>query len=176
MDKEYLVNRMISLGLAKFQPEKPFTLASGAESPWYFDVKSALMFRETRKTISDILNMRVENNVVAGGPANAAYLLVSQLYFTERCFVVRKAEKDHGIVGKIDGWPPNKGDSVVLLEDVITTGGSLLPAIKYVEEREANLKAIIVVVDRNENDQLGEYRRLVRPITTKEDFLSRMRV
>lgn len=178
--RKLFIHQMRKYNLARHQPEKPFVLASGAISPWYFDVKSALMHGATRGLIDSMLNAQIEaikKHVapmpVVGGPANAAYLLVSLYKRLTRSFVVRKAEKDHGIVGKIDGWPVQPGDDVILLEDVITTGGSLLPAIKYVEEQEGKLQAIIAVVDRNENDQLGEYRKLVHPLTTKDDYTSK---
>ena len=171
--KRVLIESMKEHDLAKFQPDNPFTLSSGMQSPWYFDVKSALTLRKTRAIVVSLINSVIKQPYpdVSGGPANAAYLLVPLLHHPEHSFVMRKAEKGHGIVGKIDGWAPREGDSVVLVEDVITTGGSLLPCIKYVEERGAKLDQIIVVVDRNENDQLGKYRGLVDAVLTKEDFL-----
>ncbi len=178
--KKEFIELMKEHNLAKYQPDNPFTLASGAVSPWYFDVKSALMFDPTRRLIADMLDIELAEveasgglPPLVGGPANAAYLLVGIQRRTRRSFVLRKAEKDHGIVGKIDGWPAQSGDRVVLVEDVITTGGSLLPCIRYVESRGAEVIEIIVVVDRNENDQLGKYREqgLVHALTTKEDFL-----
>ena len=168
--------------LAKFQPDNPFTLSSGMKSPWYFDVKSALMFQRTKEYIETLLHYVLEYSErtcprpdVVGGPANAAYLLVPMARSVERRFVMRKAEKGHGIVGKIDGWAPKEGESVALVEDVITTGGSLLPVIKYVEEQcKAHVEKIIVVVDRNENDQLGKYRDRIQALTTKEDYLDQI--
>lgn len=171
--KRRFIEAMKEHNLAKFQPDNPFTLSSGMRSPWYFDVKSALLHKSTVRLIGTMLYdvLKGSSATVVGGPANAAYLLMPLIFDQERRFVMRKAEKGHGIVGKIDGWEPKEGDRVVLVEDVITTGGSLLPCIQYVEERGAILDQIIVVVDRNENDQLGKYRDLVRPLTTKEDFI-----
>ena len=175
--RNLFISAMKKHNLVKYQPDNPFTLSSGLQSPWYFDVKSALLMRTTRVLITRMLYDALQESraTVAGGPANAAYLLMP-LVDRSVCFVMRKAEKGHGIVGKIDGWAPKKDDNVILVEDVITTGGSLLPVIHYVEEQcKAHVEKIIVVVDRNENDQLGKYRDRVQALTTKEDFLDQIK-
>lgn len=64
-------------------------------------------------------------------------------------FVVRKAQKDHGTGNRIDGnFTPN--GTVVLIEDVTTTGGSVMQAVRAVREQGARIKKIITVVDRLE--------------------------
>lgn len=177
MNKELLVREMLRAELAKYQPDALFTLSSGKRSPWYFDVKSALMYERTRSIIAFLLNREIRACIdvvkpepMVGGPGNAAYLLVQLVYGVQKCFVLRKVEKTHGIVGRIDGWAVQEGAQVVLVEDVITTGLSLLPCIKYVQECGGEVHQIITVVDRNEDDELGEYRELVRPISVKEDY------
>ncbi len=177
-DKDQFILAMHHYELCKYCPKKPFKLVSGINSPWYFNIKAALLLDYTKSIISRLLNYKINEvydfkppQPIIGGPANAAYLLVQLVTGIEKFFVYRKKEKQHGITGAIDGWAVQEGDRVILVEDVITTGQSLLPSIKYVEECGGELLAIIPVIDRNESDILGKYRILVRPIYVKEDFL-----
>jgi orotate phosphoribosyltransferase len=179
-----LVELLKEHGFAKYRPERPFTLASGKKSPYYFNIKGALCVPDTRAYIAWFVTRWVQNwnPHSIGGPANAAYLLVGMGVDAAPLarasgFVVRKEAKKHGMESAIDGIEVVEGDRVVLLEDVITTGGSLLPTIKYVEDSGGILMQIIAVVDRAadgdaEADKLTKYREgsLVSSILTTKDI------
>jgi orotate phosphoribosyltransferase len=170
-----LIDLMKKLGLAKYQPNSPFTLSSGKKSPYYFDVKGALLHGATSQLIFSVLSkmmFQLKPHFI-GGPANGAYLLAVQAvtpYAAGRGFVMRKERKEHGLGVDVDGWAPKKGHPTVIVEDVITTGKSLLPTIDFIKSLEAELIAIIPVIDRNEDDVLGEHRKLVKPILRASDF------
>jgi len=180
---ENLAKTFILLGAVKYRTDPPFTLSSGQESPWYFDVKSVLLNGIGNMAVGTGLAHRLvevlppKTAYIAGGPANAAYLLVGHLLqngVLDSAFVVRKETKGHGLGNKVDGVEPREGDNVVVLEDVITTGKSLVPTLQLVERAGATLVAIVPVVDRNEGDHVdfASFREqgLVKPLLTKVDF------
>ncbi|MBI4711230.1 MAG: orotate phosphoribosyltransferase, partial [Candidatus Omnitrophica bacterium] len=112
-----------------------------------------------------------------GGPtlgadplAAAVSVLSSQSGKPLKAFIVRKEAKDHGMQKMIEGPALVPGDKVVMLEDVITTGGSVLKAIKEVEVLGAKIVKTICLVDRNEGavETLGSY--YYSPIFTLRDL------
>jgi orotate phosphoribosyltransferase len=112
-----------------------------------------------------------------GGPtlgadplAAAVSVLSSQSGKPLKAFIVRKEAKDHGMQKMIEGPALAPGDKVVMLEDVITTGGSVLKAIKEVEALGAKVVKTICLVDRNEGalETLASYH--YSPIFTLRDL------
>jgi orotate phosphoribosyltransferase len=178
--KQGLIEDLRELGCIRYQPDNPFTLASGKVSPWYFDIKRACCSSLLEVPIVELLmdELPYDYCKCIGGVANAGYFLVggicSQYCVSEFTgFVLRKQPKDHGIEGAIDGIPPKEGSHVTLVEDVITTGGSLVKAIKYVEEVVVGtVDRILTVVDRNEGDhpEFAPYRSIVKSIITREEI------
>ena len=112
-----------------------------------------------------------------GGPtigadpiAAAVALLSSQTGHPIKAFIVRKEAKKHGLQKMIEGPALQEGDHVVMLEDVITTGGSVLAAIQEVEKLGARVVKVICLVDRNEGakETLSNYN--YSPIFTLQDL------
>ncbi len=105
-----------------------------------------------------ILNMLHGTQVDAiGGPTigadpivAAVALLSSQTGHPLKAFIVRKEAKKHGMQKMIEGPPIEEGDRVVMVEDVVTTGKSVLGAIKEVEKLKARVVKTICLVDRNQ--------------------------
>jgi orotate phosphoribosyltransferase len=136
----------------------PFKLASGATSDYYLDMKPTMFSAEGLSLIGDIVYGMVRDDrrveAVGGLELGAVPIAnaVSMRSLSERpvdAFVVRKEAKDHGTSKKIDG---NFRDTahVVLLEDVTTSGGSLMQAVHAVRARGATVTKIITIVDRLE--------------------------
>lgn len=135
------------------------TLASGKTSSFYIDGKQVTLDPHGILLVGKvILSMLAGSKVDAvGGPtlgadpiAAAVSLLSSQTGHPLRAFIVRKEAKKHGMQKMIEGPMLQAGDHVVMLEDVITTGGSVLTAIKEVEKLQAKVVRVICLVDRNE--------------------------
>ncbi len=135
------------------------TLASGKKSDFYIDGKQVTLDPQGILAVGKtILAMLAGQNVDAiGGPtigadpiSAAVSLLSSQTGHPIRAFIVRKEAKKHGMQKMIEGPAIHAGDQVVMVEDVITTGGSVLVAIKEVEKLEAKVVKVICLVDRNE--------------------------
>jgi orotate phosphoribosyltransferase len=135
-----------------------FTLASGATSNYYLDMKPTTFDPEGASLIAEIvcdMLLQLRNLDSIGGLELGAVPIISVVCarswpdFPIRGFVVRKEKKGHGTDKKIDG-NFRDNDNVVLFDDVTTKGGSVLQAVKAVRERGATVKKIITIVDRLE--------------------------
>jgi orotate phosphoribosyltransferase len=135
-----------------------FTLASGRPSTFFFDMKRTAMHPEGISLIADILfEMIKEDRDVEyiGGLETGTIPIVAAVAarsWPERpvsAFFVRKIPKDHGTRKLIDGQFKD-GATVILIEDVTTTGGSVMQAASAVREHGATVKRIISLVDREE--------------------------
>lgn len=170
--------------LFKLLKEKSFikgsmTLASGKTSDFYFDGKQVTLDPVGSLTVGKvILGMLGGRKVDAiGGPtlgadpiATAVSLLSSHTGNPIRAFIVRKEAKKHGLQKMIEGPALKAGDRVVMVEDVITSGGSVLKAIEEVEKLGAKVIQVICLVDRQEGAEkvLAAYE--YTPIFTLKDF------
>ena len=135
-----------------------FTLTSGKQSSYYFDGKRVTLSPEgaypVGKVIFDELS-GVEVDAIGGVatgayPMAAAVAVVSHLEGRPRpTFIVREVPKEHGTMRKIEGHL-KEGSRVAILEDVLTTGGSVRKAIEAVEAIGCEVVKIIVLLDRNE--------------------------
>ena len=130
-----------------------FTLASGAKSDYYINIKKASTNPRVLHLISQLMaeRMRTENicpdriaGIVMGSiPLAAALSMATGIPY----IMVRKEEKDHGTRRLIEG-DLLPGENVLVVEDVITTAGSSVKAIGVLRENGAVVKDIIAVVDR----------------------------
>jgi len=133
-----------------------FVLASGKRSSYYIDGRLVTLEPEGAYLIARlILDVLKDDSVEAvGGPTMGADPIVGSViaasYIAGRPllgFIVRKAEKSHGTQKRIEG-PLREGLRVVVVEDVITTGTSVLEAIQEVEKAGGKVVRVIPVIDR----------------------------
>jgi orotate phosphoribosyltransferase len=133
-------------------------LASGKESDYYFDMKPAMLDPDGASLMAELILQEIQGlNVDAvGGLEMGAVPLIAPVAMKSPAFgrylpgfFVRKAVKDHGTQKRVDGNDIT-GKSVVILEDVTTTGGSAMDAVKAVEEAGAKVALVISILDRGE--------------------------
>jgi len=126
-----------------------FTLASGATSDVYIDVKRAWTDPRRLDGLARALAVRVRNEErLAGMELGAVPLVVAVALRVRRPFVVlRKAQKEHGTRQAFEGEIP-EGASVLLLEDVTTTGGSTVRSVEIVRAAGGKVDRAVAVVDR----------------------------
>jgi orotate phosphoribosyltransferase len=135
-----------------------FTLASGQKSNFFLDLKKTMFHPQGAALAAEIiLDMIREDTDVeyVGGleigaiPIAVAVATRSWPHRPIKAFFVRKAVKDHGAAKLIDGqFAP--GATVILFEDVTTTGGSVMKAVQAVREQGSRVKKILTIVDRLE--------------------------
>ena len=145
-------------------PDDLFTLASGRESPHFFDMKPVIMNPDCAHLLGVLIHDKIE---VIGGvdaigglelgavPLTAIAIAKARKGSEIRGFMVRKEPKGRG--GRKTGNPPGiegstirSGDRVVLLEDVTTTGGSALKAAEMLNSMGCEVAACITILDREE--------------------------
>jgi orotate phosphoribosyltransferase len=133
-------------------------LASGKESDYYFDMKPAMLDPDGAALMADLILNEIQGVSVdaVGGLEMGAVPLIAPVAMKSPehgrylpGFFVRKAVKDHGTKKRIDG-NDIEGKSVVILEDVTTTGGSAMDAVKAVEDAGAKVALVISILDRGE--------------------------
>jgi len=130
-----------------------FTLASGAKSEYYIDIKKASTNPKVLRHISlqmaqkmkeeNIHPDRIAGVVLGSVPLAAALSLATDIPYV----MIRKEKKDHG-TGKLIEGDLNPGDKVLVVEDVVTTAGSSIAAIKTLRENGAVVESAMSVIDR----------------------------
>ena len=132
--KKEFASKLLKVKAIKLQPNDPFTWASGWKSPFYCDNRKTLSFPELRnyvklELVHAILEQFPEADAVAGVATGAIAqgALVADELLLPYCYV-RPKPKDHGMGNQIEGTIP-EGAKVVVVEDLISTGGSSLKAV-----------------------------------------------
>jgi orotate phosphoribosyltransferase len=135
-----------------------FTLASGKKAKYYLDGKQITLDAAGARLIAEgILDMigsplpkAVGGMAIGADPITAAVITIAGVRGLElKGILVRKESKGHGTQQFIEG-PVKPGDDVVIVEDVVTTGGSSLLAIDRVEQFGLKVRGVIAIVDRME--------------------------
>ena len=132
--KHLFAQKLLEVKAIKLQPNDPFTWASGWKSPIYTDNRKTLAYPELRSFVKQELVHLIheefpEANAVAGVATGAIAqgALVADELLLPYCYV-RPKPKDHGMGNQIEGTIP-EGAKVVVVEDLISTGGSSLKAV-----------------------------------------------
>ncbi|MFA4647490.1 orotate phosphoribosyltransferase [Pyrococcus kukulkanii] len=132
-----------------------FILTSGKESNYYIDIKKLITNPKALKIIARLIaekakELGLQYEKIAGPELGAVPIATALALETEKpLLIVRKKKKEHGTGKQIEG-EVKPGDKVLLVEDVTTTGGSVLRAAKVLKENGAEVVGIFVVVDREE--------------------------
>lgn len=135
-----------------------FKLASGRTSNYFFDLKPTMLHPEGINLLADAILEKIkglEVDYIGGLAMGAVPIMVAVVMKSQstgrplKGFWVRKEMKDHGIVKAVDGHLADRA-KVVIVDDVTTTGGSVMKAIKEAKGRQCEIKAVITVVDRLE--------------------------
>jgi orotate phosphoribosyltransferase len=158
---EALKGRLIRIVLERsfqYREEPTFQLVSGQKSRYYFNCKATMLHPEGMWLIGSIgfemvrsLNIQAVGGLTLGADplayaiSYASYLGGSSI----ETFIVRKRAKEHGLKHKIEG-NIRAGERVVVVDDVVTTGGSTLQAIDAAREAGLDVVKVMALVDRQE--------------------------
>ncbi len=145
-----VAEKLLSIKAVKVQPQDPFTWASGWKSPIYCDNRKTLSYPEIRSLIknelAEIVRQKYANVDVIAGVATGAIAqgaLVAEVL--GKPFVcVRSSPKDHGLENLIEG-DLKVGQKVVVIEDLISTGGSSLKAVGALRNAGAEVLGMVAI-------------------------------
>lgn len=175
--------RLAAIILAKsfrYSENPPFELASGRTSFYYFNCKPTTLDPEGMNLIGAILfEMLADTDITAAGGltlgadpiANALSLISYQRGKPIKSFIIRKEVKEHGTKSAVEG-DVQAGEKVVIIDDVITTGGSTLTAIARARDAGLIIDRVIALVDREE----GGRENIVLQVPRVEAVLTRSEI
>ncbi len=187
MRRESMKQRLIDLILSrsfKFTEKPTFKLASGKKSSFYFNCKPTTLNSEGMFLIGNLLYDLIRSPDTSGkikavgGLTLGADPLANAIAYTAylkgeplEAFIVRKEPKKHGTMLWIEG-EVKKGDKVLIVEDVITTGNSTIKAIKRARENGLKVMGVVVLIDRQEGGRqaIEEMGIPFKALLTKEDI------
>jgi orotate phosphoribosyltransferase len=148
--KKEIATHLLEIGAVSLEPNEPFTWSSGLKSPIYCDNRLTLAYPHVRNAIADGLAALIRTHfpdaeAIAGtataGIPHAAW--VSERFGLPMCYV-RSQAKGHGkgkqIEGKVD-----KGQKIVVVEDLISTGGSSLNAVRALREEGCQVLGVAAI-------------------------------
>jgi uridine monophosphate synthetase len=133
-----------------------FKIKSGATSPYYIDLARVLAAPKQLCIIADVAAEKVKEisasdkiDKLSSIELKGALIVPSiACQLNLPCVIVRKEEKAYGVTGRIAGADVNKGDNILFFDDVISEGISKFEGIKPLQELGANVKHLLVVVNR----------------------------
>lgn len=164
-------NKLIEdLKLLSIKKGEEFTLASGQKSNVYCDVKQTALFGASMHNLSKLLYQTAAMfgpfHALAGVPLGGSLLATMAAMYCPptHLILIRKEAKDHGTQKLVEAppaeiFPPQFFRKVILIEDVVTTGQSVLKAAKILEDVGYDIRGIVAVVDRriDKTPTLGDY-------------------
>lgn len=167
-EKNQLISLLKDNNVIKFGK---FTLSSGRESDYYVDMKKAITDPQILYQVSKIISQLISDDDIdrVAGPALGAVPIATAvaLHAGIPMLMIRKAQKDYGTSQLIEG-ELKTGDKVIVVEDVTTTGHSLLKAVRAVQDNGGVVERTFVVVDREE----GAVEELKKQGITLEPLVS----
>ena len=146
MEKK-IAKHLLSMGAVFLRPDEPFTWASGIKSPIYCDNRLTLSNVEVRTAIENGLAEIIKEHypecekLMGTSTAGIAHAAITAHIMGLPMGYVRASAKDHGRNNQIEG-KLNKGDKVVVIEDLISTGGSAIEVVEILRENGAEVLGI----------------------------------
>ena len=137
-------------------------LSSGKEADYYVDLRRVTLDSTAAPLVGEVmleLTKDLEYEAVGGLTLGADPVATAMLHVAAKkgkkldAFVVRKAEKAHGLQRRIEG-PDVKGKKVLAVEDTSTTGGSVLTAVEALREAGADVVGVAVIVERGAKEKV----------------------
>ncbi len=159
-----------------------FILSSGKESDFYLDARLVTLSPEGAYLTGKVMLDMIKNDVpdAIGGPTLGADPMVGALgslsYQEGRpinTFIIRKTPKAHGKQQQVEGPALKEGDSVVIIDDVATTGKAFVESIEVLQKMNIKIKKAICIIDRGEGarEAVLKYNVPMESIFTISEFL-----
>jgi len=166
---------LLQIKAIKLQPQQPFTWASGWSSPIYCDNRVTLSYPTIRNYLREQLANRIEDlygkpDVIAGVATGAIGIGMLVADYLKLPFVyVRPETKKHGRMNQVEGHL-EKGQKVVVIEDLISTGNSSLNAVAALKEAGAEVKGMLALFSYGFDDAVANFKAHNVELTTLSDY------
>lgn len=173
--KKEVAKKLLEIKAVALSPKEPFTWASGIKSPIYCDNRLTLSYPKIRDLIAEGLKTLITENfgdveVLAGtataGIPHAAW--TAQKMELPMAYV-RSSAKEHGKNNQIEGIV-KKGDKVVVVEDLISTGGSSLKVVEALKEAGAEVLGLVAIFTYNFDDAKNKFDESGVKYVTLSDY------
>ena len=148
--KKKIAKDLLKIHAVFLRPNEPFTWASGIKSPIYCDNRLTLSAPEVRDDVENGLKQLIEENypdvemLMGTSTAGIAHAAITAHLMNLPMGYVRSGSKDHGRQNQIEG-KLEKGAKVVVVEDLISTGGSVLEVVQVLREAGAEVLGIVSI-------------------------------
>ena len=148
--QKQIATDLLSIRAVYFRPEQPFTWASGIKSPVYCDNRLTLTAPAVRTHVEEGLAQLIRENypdaqvLMGTATAGIAHAAITAHLLGMPMGYVRSGNKDHGMQNRIEG-KLEKGAKVVVVEDLISTGGSVLEAVDALREAGAEVLGVVSI-------------------------------
>ena len=148
--ERHIASSLLSLGAVFLRPEQPFTWASGIKSPIYCDNRLTLSFPAVREQIENGLASLVRQHfpearmLMGTSTAGIAHAAITATLLGLPMGYVRSEAKSHGRTNRIEG-KMEPGTKVVVIEDLISTGGSAIEVVEALREARADVLGIVSI-------------------------------
>ncbi len=173
--EKMIASLLMDIEAVKLSPDKPFTWASGWKSPIYCDNRKTLSYPLVRNAIAEEFAKKIrsqypDTDVIAGVATGAIAhgLLVAQAL--ELPFIyVRSAAKQHGLGNQVEGaW--KHGQKVVVIEDLVSTGGSSLAAVEALRAEELEVLGMMAIFTYGFPAATENFAKAQVKLTTLSDY------
>ena len=151
MDTKTLIAKdLLKIGAVFFRPEEPFTWASGIKSPVYCDNRLTLTAPDVRNDVENTIAETVEREfpdaqvLMGTSTAGIAHAAIAAHILGLPMGYVRSGNKDHGRQNRIEG-SLDAGEKVVVIEDLISTGGSVIEVVDALREAGAVVLGVVSI-------------------------------
>ena len=147
---ELIAKRLLEIKAVFLRPDEPFTWASGIKSPIYCDNRLILTSVEARNDVEKAIAETVKEKfpqaekLMGTSTAGIAHAAIAAHLLDMPMGYVRSGAKDHGRQNQIEGRL-NKGDKVVVIEDLVSTGGSAIEVVNVLRENGAEVLGIVSI-------------------------------
>jgi orotate phosphoribosyltransferase len=166
---------LLQINAIKLNPKNPFTWASGWQSPIYCDNRLILSFPAIRNFVREEFSKYIEKefgkpDVIAGVATGAIGIGVLVAEYMGLPFVyVRPEPKKHGRQNQVEGFL-QKGQNVVVVEDLISTGNSSLLAVEALKEAGANIKGMVAIFTYGFDIAIENFKNANIELNTLADY------
>ena len=172
-----IAQKLLAIGAVSLRPQEPFVWTSGLKSPIYCDNRLTMSFPEVRDLIADgfaeIIREKLPHAEILAGTATAGipHAAWAAQKLNAPMIYIRDKAKGHGKQNQIEG-KLEAGSKVVVIEDLISTGGSSLKAAQAVREAGAEVLAVVAIFSYQFEATTQQFAKANVPLFTLSNYTS----